>query len=139
MFLKATRPRTILEVGPACRRQGFFCLQKQENHLLSYSVHLKEKAVKKLALLALVAVMSFGLAGCAASRLYSQWGMERRGIGYVQEVRKGKESGIIVYSVVIHYKGRPSEPFRTYEPAFLSLNVGDEVRLELSHYVTIGG
>src|SRR3989344_4694522 len=136
MFLKATRPRPILEVGPACRRQGFFCLQKQENHLLSYSVHLKEKAVKKLALLALVAVLSVG---CAASRLYSQWGMERKGIGYVQEVRKENENGIIVYSVVIHYRGRPSEPFRTYEPAFLSLNVGDEVRLELSHYVTIGG
>ena len=95
--------------------------------------------MKKLALLALVAVMSFGFVGCAASRLYSQWGMERRGIGYVQEVRKEKENGIIVYSVVIHYKGRPSEPFRTYEPAFLSLNVGDEVSLELSHYETIGG
>ena len=92
--------------------------------------------MKKLALLALVAVLSVG---CAASRLYSQWGMERKGIGYVQEVRKENENGIIVYSVVIHYKGRPSEPFRTYEPAFLSLNVGDEVSLELSHYETIGG
>lgn len=94
--------------------------------------------MKKLALLALIAVLSFGLTGCAASPLYSQWGMERKGIGYVQEVRKEKENGVIVYSVVIYYKGRPSEPFRTYEPAFLSLNVGDEVRLELSHYESVG-
>ncbi len=91
--------------------------------------------MKKFAMLALVAVLSVG---CAASRLYSQWGMERKGIGYVQEVRKEKENGITIYSVVIHYKGRSSEPFRTYEPAFLSLNVSDEVRLELSHYETVG-
>ncbi|TSC82615.1 MAG: hypothetical protein G01um101419_533 [Parcubacteria group bacterium Gr01-1014_19] len=95
---------------------------------------MKGKAVKKLALFALVAVLSSGFVGCASS-LESDWGLQEEGDGHVsrleidiQDLARG------AYCVTIVYCDKEATT-RVSGTVYERLVVGQSVKLRLASVI----
>lgn len=91
--------------------------------------------MRKYALFALVAVLSFGFVGCA-SPLERDWGMKEEGDGYVSGLTiENGEFGREPYCVTIVYCGKEGKA-RVSEEIYRKLVAGHAVKLKLACAIT---
>lgn len=91
--------------------------------------------MKKVAMLALVAVLSFGFVGCASS-LEKDWGLKEEGEGSVSRLAiDNGDPGREPWCVIIVYCGKEAQARVSYE-MYRKLTPGQNVKLKLACAIT---